>query len=85
MFKSLAHRQCYNWEMWPCWRKYGTVGTGFEVSCAQATSSMEQSFLLPMDFDVELSAPSSGQCLPACSHASFHDNNGFNLKTASPT
>jgi hypothetical protein len=36
------------------------------------------SLLLPVDPDVELSAPSLTPCLPAGCHASCHDN-GLNL------
>lgn len=37
------------------------------------------SLLLPVDQDVELSAPSPAPCLPACCHVSCYDNNGLNL------
>jgi hypothetical protein len=36
-------------------------------------------FLLTADQDVELSAPSPAPCLPACCHASCHDDNGLSL------
>jgi hypothetical protein len=36
-------------------------------------------FLLPVDPEVELSAPSPAPRLPACNHVSCHDNNGLNL------
>jgi hypothetical protein len=39
--------------------------------------------LLPVDQDVELSAPSPAPCLPADCHASQHDDNG--LKKTSET
>ena len=53
---------------------------GFEVSYAQATPSVEQSPLLPLvNQDVELLAPSLAPYLPACCHASHHDDNGLNL------
>ena len=45
-------------------------GAGFEVSEAQARPSIIL-FLLPVDQDVELSAPSLAPCLPACHHASL--------------
>jgi hypothetical protein len=47
-------------------------GVGFEVSNLKPVP-----FLLPAD--VELSATSLAPCLPACSHASWHDNNELNL------
>ena len=57
-----------------------SLGTDFEVSEAQARPRVFHSlFLLPMDQDVELSAPSPALCLPACCHASSHDDNGLNL------
>ena len=40
--------------IWPSWRKYVTVGVGFEVSYAQATSSETMHLLLPPDQDVAL-------------------------------
>ena len=56
------------------------MGTGFEVPYAQAALSVEDSpLLLPVDQDVELSAPSPVPCLPACCHASRHNDNGLNL------
>jgi hypothetical protein len=39
--------------------------------------------LLPVDPDVELSAPSPAPCLSACHHASCHVDNGLNLLTLS--
>lgn len=36
-------------------------------------------FLLPMDPEIELSATSPSQCLPACHHVSLHDN-GHNFR-----
>jgi hypothetical protein len=36
-----------------------------------------------LDEDVELSAPPA-PCLPACCHASCHDNNELNLWTSKP-
>ena len=57
-----------------------TVEVGLEVSYAQAMSSAVHSLLrLPVDQDAELSAPSPALCLPACHHASHHDDNGQNL------
>ena len=35
--------------------------------------------LLPLDLDVEFSAPSSVPCLPGHCHVSHHDDNGLNL------
>ena len=35
--------------------------------------------VLPVDLDVELSAPSLEPCLPARHDASHHGNNGLNL------
>ena len=64
--------------MW-CWRKCVTVGAGFEVSYAQATSSVTERLLLPVGQNVELSAPSTVPCLSACHHV----NNEQNLRTAS--
>lgn len=55
---------------------------------AQGTPSAEEAFLqagcgrgffcLPLDPDVELGALTLAPCLPACYHASAHDNNGPN-------
>ena len=67
--------------VWPCGRKCVTGGggeEGFGVSKAQAKSSVVL-FLLPTDPDVELSVPPPALCLPACCHASCHDDNGLNL------
>jgi hypothetical protein len=36
-------------------------------------------FLLTVDSDVELSAPSLALSLPACYHVPHHDDNGVNL------
>jgi hypothetical protein len=53
---------------------------GFEVIHAQAMHGVVHSLpLLPADQDVELSVPSLAPCLPACCHASHHDDNGLNL------
>ena len=64
-------------------------GVGFEFSYAQAPPTEEESLLMdacgrvsswmPLDQDVELSAPFPASCLPACCHASHHDDNGVNL------
>lgn len=43
-------------EVWPFWRKYVTRGVGFGVSNAQTRPSVSL-FMLPVDPDVELSAP----------------------------
>jgi hypothetical protein len=52
-----------------------TVGSDFEVSVAQVTPSVAHLlfFLLAADPDVELLAPPA-PCLPACHHASYHDD-----------
>jgi len=49
---------------------------GFEVSHAQGMFGVKPSLLLPVDQDVELSAPPAS-CLPAHFHA--HPDNGLNL------
>ena len=51
-----------------------TVEVGFEVLHAQA-SPRGQSLLLPVDPNIELSAPSPAPCLPVCHHVSRHDDN----------
>lgn len=62
--------------MWPWQCRYGVVeenaslGVAFEVSDAQTRLSVH---FLPTD--VELSAPSPEPFLPACHHASGHNNN----------
>ena len=48
---------------------------GFEVSDAQAKSSVAVLFLLPEDPDVELSATSPAPCLPIY----YHDDDPLNL------
>jgi hypothetical protein len=61
--------------VWHCWRKCVTVGVGFEVSYAQAMTTVTHSLLLlPADQDVELSAPSLAPCLPVCCHTSHIDD-----------
>jgi hypothetical protein len=58
-----------------------SVGAGFDVSYAQATPSVAHSLLIPE----ELSAQSVClSCLPGCCHASYHDDNGLNLRTCKP-
>jgi hypothetical protein len=69
--------------VWPCWRKCVTVGLDFEVSYAQAMPRVAHSLLLPASLDVQFSASSPVSCLPACCHASFHDNNGLNSESIS--
>ena len=55
------------------------MGAGFEVSNAQALPSVEDSSpLLPVDHNVELSAPSA-PCLHAHCQASCDNDNGLNL------
>jgi hypothetical protein len=39
--------------------------------------------LLPVDQDVEISVPSPTPCLPACCHASCHDDSGLTSETVS--
>ena len=51
------------------------MGLGFEVSYAQAPSSVEYShLLLPGRQDIELSTPSPALCLPGHCCASYHDD-----------
>ena len=80
-------------------RRYGLVGVsvallekcvivrvGFEVLSAQASGSsvVQSSLRLPVDQDVQLSPPSLVPCfLPACHHASHHDDNGLISETVS--
>ena len=54
-------------EMWFCWKKCVTVGAGLEVSDTQATYCF---LLLPVDHDVELSAPSPAN-ISACMQLGF--------------
>ena len=56
-----------------------SLGVGFEVSEVQARASVSQSLPAAAGPDVELSATSPAPCLPACHHASYHDDNGVNL------
>ena len=57
-----------------------TVGAGFKVSCAQATTSVAYNpLLLPAGHDTELSAPSPTPCLPACCHDPGHGDKGLNF------
>jgi hypothetical protein len=52
----------------------------YEVFYAQDMPSVTHSHLpLPEDQDVDVSASSLAPCLPACHHASGHDDNGLNL------
>ena len=55
-----------------------SVGMGFEVSNAQASSSISL-FLQPDDSDVELSAPSPAARLPLLRHAPQHWDKGQSL------
>ena len=48
-------------------------------SYAQALPSVEEPSWLPLDQDVEHSAPSRAPCLPGHCHASHHYDNGLNL------
>jgi hypothetical protein len=68
-------------ELCPCWRKYVTVGMGFEVLCSDSTQCGRDPpagclrklvSWLPSDQDVELSVPPV-RCLPVDCHA---DDNG---------
>ena len=46
-------------QVWLCWKKFVTVGVGFEVFYAQASLSVVYNLhLMSTDQDVELSAPS---------------------------
>ena len=57
----LGYREWHYQEVWPHWRKYVPAGVGFEVLYAQTTPKVPYSLLLvPLDQDVELSAPSPG-------------------------
>jgi hypothetical protein len=53
---------------------------GFEVLNVQAPPSVEYlvSSWLPLNQDIELSAPPAS-CLPGCCYASRDDDNGLNL------
>ena len=42
---------------WPCWRKYVTVGMGFETLLLLLATWKTVCSWLPLDEDVELSAP----------------------------
>ena len=54
------------------------MGTAFEVSYAQAMPSVAHSLLLlPVDQDVELSAPFPALCLLGSCHVFHHDDNGL--------
>ena len=76
-------------------RRFGLVGVGVALwsGCGlggsvplwgqDLRSKKFSSFLLPVDQDVEVSAPSPAPRLPANHHASHHDNNGLNLCTVS--
>ena len=56
------------------------MGVNFEVSYAQAMTSVAHSpLLLPEDQDVELSAPSLALSLPTCCYPFCHGGNGLNL------
>jgi hypothetical protein len=69
-------------------RRHGSVGgsvslsVSFEVWETQDRLS-GSSWRQPTDLDVEFLAPSPASCLPACWHASHHDDNGLNLWTVS--
>jgi hypothetical protein len=65
---SLAHGSCTI-------RRCGLVGS-VPVSGRVLRSPMLK---LPLDEDVELSAPSPALCLPACCHASHHKDDRLNL------
>jgi hypothetical protein len=55
------------------------LGVGFEVSDAQLRVHCHSSVALLLDWDEELSATSSAQCLPVCSHASRQNDSEPNL------
>ena len=67
-------------EAWPCWRNCVTVEMDFEIY-VQAPFRVGESLLLPQDQDIKLSVPLwQAPCLPACCHASHHDDYyGLNL------
>ena len=55
-------------------------GWAFEVFYAQAMPSVGHSpLLMPVNQDVEYSAPSPAPCLPECYHVSHHGDNRLNL------
>ena len=63
-------------EVWPCWRKYVTVGMGFETLFLDALRTVCS--WLPLDIDVKLSGPPV-PCLPESWSASYRDNKGLKL------
>ena len=70
---------CHYYEVWPCWRKYATVGAGlsFPQSDSQLTSCCLQGVVLSATTCLHAS------CLPAPRHASCYDDNGLNSETVS--
>lgn len=79
--------------VWSCWSRCGLrVGVAFvglgvaflEKVClwgagagALRLQKLKAVFPMPVDPEVEISATSPAPCLPACHHASYHDNNGL--------
>jgi hypothetical protein len=69
-------------EVCPCWKKYVTMGVGFETLPTAAWKTVVFSYL-HSEKDVELSAPQA-PCLHGQCHASCHDNNRLKLRTSKP-
>ena len=63
-------------QVWPCWKNCLSVGVGFETLLLAKWEPV----WLPLDEDVELSAPPA-PCLHGHCHASCLDANEINLKT----
>jgi hypothetical protein len=55
------------------------MGVGLEVPYTQATLSVAHSLLLPVDQDLELSAPSQEPCLPAHHLMASQNDSGLEL------
>ena len=69
-------------EVWPCWKKFVTVGVGFETLLLPAWKLIFS--LQPVDRDLALSALSPTPCLSVCCHASCHGDNGLNIWHCKP-
>ena len=73
--------------MWWCWSRCDFIGgdvllEGGRWSLKSSNlASMSLSFLMPVDPDVKFSTTAPAPWLPACLHASHHDNNGLNFWT----